>query len=71
MADFLDAATERELSDTAAAIKAQLAAGRASVRLAPIGYCRNPACGLDFAPASPKLFCDAGREQDYAKRLPR
>jgi hypothetical protein len=68
MADLLDRATDREQMDTASSIQAHLAAAKAAPRLAPVGYCRNPACGLDFAPDSPKLFCDAGCEQEHRQR---
>lgn len=74
-ADLLDRATEREQIDTQAAIAAQLAAAKRQPKLAPIGSCRNPACGLEFDAevidgvdvSKHKLFCGAGCEQEYQR----
>jgi hypothetical protein len=66
-ADPIDRATEVAELNLADALEAQRLRAAAAPRLAPVGYCMNPACSEDFPAGSPKLYCGASCAQAHAK----
>ncbi len=68
MADQFDLAQELDAMAVQSAMAAHQKQAAKAQRLAPMGYCLNPACGEDFTDAA-RLFCNPECEREHARRV--
>jgi len=67
-ADLSDQATDREMADTALALRLHQQRAAATPKLAPQGHCLNPTCGEDFDGDPLKLFCGKECAAEHGRR---
>ena len=68
MPDDHDRSQEVERLALEIAIQEQLHRARTYAPPVPVGHCQNPACGEDFEPESPRIYCNRECEQEHNRR---